>query len=47
MVTADDSALREPRVDSCESLKTSFCIFNGFHDYCTHDMSDLKKTAKV
>ena len=42
MVKVYDAGPRGPGFDTRES-QTLFHIFNGCHDYSTHDMSDLKR----
>ena len=45
MVTVSDSGPRVPGFDTRESL-TLLRLFNGCHDYSTHDMSDNGETVK-
>ena len=45
MVRVSDSGLRGPGFDTPES-QTLLHIFDGCHDYSTHDMSDLKRDCK-
>ena len=45
MVRVSDSGPGGPGFNTRKS-QTQFCIFDGCHDYSTHDTSDLKKTIK-
>ena len=46
MVRVSYSGLRGPEFDTRESQKPLFRIFDGCHDFSTHDMSDLKRDCE-